>query len=159
MSPSMKTLRWAGFLPGGFLGGLIVGCLAWLPFAAPYLLFRKFEGLAVWGCVASYLAYLYTFLHLSWFISPTKSKTEGWIILVFACLITLDGLRRGIAAFDYVGAPLLAAVLGTIHLFRFFLIACKGENDHGPCLGITYFFLLALVIAAVVLIVVNWHSL
>ena len=158
MSVVAKTARWVSFLPCGFLGGLAVGMLVWLPFAAPYLLFRKFPMLAIWGGVASYLAYLYTFLHLAWLISPTKSKVEGWIILLFACLITADGARRGIAALDYFGAPLFAVILGLIHLFEFYLTACRGKEDRGLVLVFTWFVCLAIAILVLVLFVIAWFA-
>jgi hypothetical protein len=158
MTAVAKTARWAAFLPGGFVGGLAVGILAWLPFAAPYLLFHKLPMLAIWGCVASYLAYLYTFLHLSWLISPTKSKVEGWIILLFAGLITADGARGGIATLDHVGAPLFAVILGLIHLFQFYLTACRGKDDRGLLLVFTWFVCLAIAMLVVVLFAITWFT-
>ncbi len=129
MSIAAKTARWVVFLPAGWLGGILAGALIWLPFAAPYLLFHKLAGLAILGFAASYAMYVYAFLGLSWFIAPTKSKVEAWLILVVGFLISLSLLVEAISLLKHVGAPLLGAVIGCIHVFRFFRTACLGSGE------------------------------
>ena len=125
----MKIARWLTFLPAGWLGGMLAGALIWLPFAAPYLLFHKLAGFAILGFAVSYAIYVYVFLWLAWLIAPTKSKVEAWLILIVSFLISLDLLVDAAALLKHMGAPLFGAVIGCVHVFRFYRSACVGTGE------------------------------
>lgn len=124
-----KVVLWFAFIPAGVLGAFLAWGIIFLMLAAPYFLFGKLDILAVLGSIPAWLAFMWVFLHLSWFVAPLKSRVEAWVILIIGSLITLSAILHGLTVIEDVGAPLVASLLGIIYLVVFARSSCFGARS------------------------------